>query len=94
MSLADEKNSLSCLNWAPQSSGSTKARECKEKEMNYEAEIAIPIVGNAIRSFNDIKSLLANTLVGSGSIVVVKLDEENGTNPVIILAADKLYCLL
>ena len=50
-------------------------------------------MGNAIRSINDIKSLLANTIIGSGSIVIVKLDEENGSNPVIVLSADKLYCV-
>jgi hypothetical protein len=33
----DKKNAFSCLNWAPQSSASGKARECKEMEMRYEA---------------------------------------------------------
>jgi hypothetical protein len=104
-SLMDEKNAFSCLNWAPQSNASGKARECKEREMRYKAELAnnvadqhhskmestIPIIGNTIRTIQDIKSLLANTIVGSGSIIVVKLGQEDAANPFIVLAADKLY---
>ena len=104
-SLTDEKNAFNCLNWAPQSSASGKARECREREMRYEAELGnnvadqyrskmestIPIVGNAIRNIQDIKGLLANTIIGSSSIVIVKLSDEEAANPVIVLAADKLY---